>query len=366
MSNDFNPDNIRNSQPELRVGIWIPKTFQSFDSVLDLLRKEVEASTADLEIFTNNMDSLIPETVYKYLCRHNNVCLVTTNFPYYTQVDKSFKKKSSDVELIEGKELDTSPVILLSPSSSPKSDTFYEDVSCSGTMTVAAVFIVLTKEDLQCKDVEYIKCRINEIIESFKLFNEHVKFMLIVHGIRDLHLINPIGVGENKGLQDDNTILLKMAMMNELTSYLLVYHDVDTIETDDNSDLANVIVISSKSIRSSYGKKLSSKFKSKPNSLLNEELEEDKTWLSQLLQVPNIGKNEAVAIAQKYKSPSEIIESIAKSKEEFAETLKSINIEGVKKTNIGKTTINRYESKRSKMCRLSTLYSYTVVPDEIL
>ncbi|UKK00614.2 hypothetical protein MACK_000688 [Theileria orientalis] len=356
MSNDFNSDTIRNSQPELRVGIWIPKTFQLFNSVLDLIRQEVDTSTADLEIFTNNIDNLIPETVYKYLCRHNNVCLVTTNFPYLTQADKSFRKKSSDVELIESKTLDTSPMKVFSPSYSPKSDTFYEEVSCSGTMTVAAVFIVLTKEDLQCKDVEYIKSRINEIIESFKLFNEYVKFMLIIHGIRDLHLINPIGVGENKGLQDDNTILLKMAMMNELTSYLLVYHDVDTIETDDSSDLANVIVISSKSIRSSYGKKLSSKFKSKPNNLLGEELEENKTWLSQLLQIPNIVKNEAIAISQKYKRPSEMIESIAKSKDEFSETLKSINIEGVKKTNIGKTTINR----------LSTLYSYTVVPDEIL
>ncbi|UKJ88209.1 hypothetical protein MACJ_000653 [Theileria orientalis] len=356
MSNDFNLDNIRNSQPELRVGIWIPKTFKSFDSLLDLIKREVDASTADLEIFTNNIDNLIPETVYKYLCRHNNVCLVTTNFPYFTQVDRSFKKKSNDPELIESKTLDTSPVKFFSPVSSPKSDTFYEEVSCSGTMTVAAVFIVLTKEDLQCKDVEYIKSRINEIIESFKLFHEYVKFMLIIHGIRDLHLINPIGVGENRGLQDDNTILLKMAMMNELTSYLLVYHDVDTIETDDNGDLANVIVISSKSIRSSYGKKLSSKFKSKPTSLLGEELEENKTWLSQLLQIPNIGKNEAIAIAQKYKRPAEMIESIAKSKEEFSETLKSINIEGAKRTNIGKTTINR----------LSTLYSYTVVPDEIL
>lgn len=103
-------------------------------------------------------------------------------------------------------------------------------------MGVAIVFIVLTTQIFKTKGLEDIKSYISGIMDRFKVHNQKIKFVLVNHGIKDLLLTNQGSLPRSsKGVQKYNQSL--SSTVNELGTYLLVYHNIDTFETDDNGDL---------------------------------------------------------------------------------------------------------------------------------
>uniref|UniRef100_A0A3B0N1L4 ERCC4 domain-containing protein n=1 Tax=Theileria annulata TaxID=5874 RepID=A0A3B0N1L4_THEAN len=211
-------------------------------------------------------------------------------------------------------------------------------------MGVVVVFLILTKEVFKSNGLEHIKTYISGIMERFKVSNQNIKFVLVKHGTKDLFMTDQGNVQRSSNsTHKNNDHQSLISIINELETYLLIYHNVDTIETDDDGDLANIVAVSAKSLRTSYSRRNLTKFKLKNNQIAKDEPEMmKKIWLSQLLQVPNIGKDEAIELIKKYAKPYEVIESLKISEDNFYNVLKNIEIPGKKRKTLGKITSKRF------------------------
>uniref|UniRef100_A0A3B0MJ83 Uncharacterized protein n=1 Tax=Theileria annulata TaxID=5874 RepID=A0A3B0MJ83_THEAN len=283
------------SQKDLRIGLWVSKLSDSFKNLPALIKHHEVFLSGCFEFFVNNYDNLISDDVYKLLRNLNDVLVLTANYPYLTHSDISFSKRPTVVDSLEDKSIDISPVRSFSPYSSPKYELNEEEFTDT-VMGVVVVFLILTKEVFKSNGLEHIKTYISGIMERFKVSNQNIKFVLVKHGTKDLFMTDQGNVQRSSNsTHKNNDHQSLISIINELETYLLIYHNVDTIETDDDGDLNN-----------------------------------------------QIAKDEPEMMKKMYAKPYEVIESLKISEDNFYNVLKNIEIPGKKRKTLGKITSKRF------------------------
>ncbi|EKX73904.1 conserved hypothetical protein [Theileria equi strain WA] len=325
-----NVDDDEYSSKRLRIGIWPSRSFKMFDEIIPELQSHKGSMETNVEVYRDNRDEFLSDDLFALVAHSDNVCLLGTNYNYQTHLDKAMMRKSKDTS----------------------DDESFTDEKCFKASTL---LVIVSKEDLNRIELKDLQSHIISIIEPFKAFQANLKCILIMHGLRDYALHGNMLRNKNGEIKVKDSHLLHTSMLNELTCHLLIHYDVDTVETDDAIDLARFIMSSCSSIELCLSRKSALNFKSKPHESLKEELPPmKKTWLTQLLQIPEVGKDTAKSIANVYNGPSEIIKSVINSHDKCLTTMKNISLNSKTRRKIGASLAKR----------VTLLYSYNLVPDD--
>lgn len=362
MRTSLNVENDGSCSRRLRIGIWPSRSFKMLEELSLELQSQKGTMETEVEMYKDNRDELLSDDLYNLLHHSDNVWLLGTNYNYQTHLDKAIMKKSKVTFNIpeESRQIDISDqspgLSVSSPVCSYMSDTSDdESFTDEKFFNASALLVIVSRDYLDKIEFKNFQSHIVSIIEPFKAFQSNLKCILVMHGLRD-YALHGTRLRNKKGeMRVTDNFLLHASMLNELTCHLLIHYDVDTVETDDTIDLARFIMSACSSIELCLSRTSALNFKSKPHEALKEELPPiKKTWLTQLLQIPEVGKDTARSIASVYNNPSEIIKSVINSHDQCLTTMKNINLNSKTKRKIGASLAKR----------VTLLYSYNLVPDD--
>lgn len=339
----------------------------------DLKNTEVIKHLNDLLINETLNDK--NETIYKYMLQcddemeksvqtFENVCFIYTTFVYkshFILIHEQKKREEEKYNLLTGTQNGTSPPRnrhttavnstvfnygnysdkdLFSSSDSEQSDETEKHLS---------LILLILNED-------YVKQQFNKEkhiytkIENLKKKYPNVRIICLLIGIRE-YLNTTIIENRNFPVTDLNVntninteehiLIITNSDLDRLITSLLIYHNTDSVELENDDSLHEYIFKYCKYLHQSKIRKPNSYFKSKPSGIMSlknqndseEELEKNTSsntginnfiWASQLMQISGISEDVSKHLVQIFQSPFHLIRHLQKTNDE--ECLKDIVI----------------------------------------
>ncbi|KAK2196746.1 EME1-EME2 [Babesia duncani] len=326
------------------TGIWLQPTTKSYREISEEIQRQMELLGIPVTIYSDNYDELLSDDVYEFITKFDNAYLIASNFKYTTHLEKALRSKSKDLTFL-GPAACTSPassnsdLVELSDLSDP-CDTSNEDQFYYPALGL----IIATREDVQNSSFGLMQQNIISTVDSFKTILPEMKLILVLNGIRDYAMH-----ASEKGQEN---LHFNVGQLDELACRLLIEYRMDTMEVEDNVDMAKSIVKICQSIQACSHRTSPEEFREKPqayNDIMSSR--QTKLWITQLLQIPDVGKDVAKAIALLYPTPGAVIKAVEKSPEGFIDSIKNI-------------TISSRKVSISVARRIAKLYSAHVKPGE--
>lgn len=344
-------DNARTAQ----MGIWLPPKWHR---LREHLQNAIDSKSIPVFIHTSNDSELLSEGIYHIMCREGNICVLCTNFTYRTHLKKASDVRGKDARIPD-------PLAMYSPmpakgAATPSrciSDDSEDDWALQSMANEPAIlFLIFTKDDVINSSAEMLRHQVNTNVRLLRALYPEIKLLVVMHGIRLYALHGCSSQGEAEFSQyGSQGPLIHSGALDDLICSLMVEHQVDTIEAEDDVELAKFMVNASASVELCFHRKSAMNFKVKPQGNRIQELPIlTNTWITQLMQIPEVGKDAATAIALAYNTPAEIMESVAKAPEEFIQSLRNLPIGSKATRKLGIAVAKR----------VAALYSYNTKPDE--
>lgn len=344
--------------PAAQISLWLPPSWNGLRLHLERLR---DSKGIPITIHTSYDDELHTGVLYNSICGDGSIIAMSTNFTYRTHLSRVVDAKD---RAADNHDESTSVQSRLSAMASPSmlrymSDSSDEEMELRETANKFAImFIVFTRSDVTNNSVEDLRKRIIKAIQQLRIFYEGVNIMVVMHGIRlyALHGYASQADSEHSHGGSQSQFIHSSALDDIICSLMVEYH-IDTVEVEDDVDLAKFLINASSAVEQCYHRKSIMHFKIKPHhNAFQEESAVRRAWLTQLLQIPEVGKDAANAIASEFQTPAEIIDAVAKSSEQFITKLRQIPV-GAKATRKLSLSIAK---------RVAALYSRNTLPSDLV
>ncbi|GFE54129.1 asparaginyl-tRNA synthetase [Babesia ovis] len=314
-------------QPTPQLALWLPPSWHRLKPHLENFK---DAKNLEIDIFTDNERDIIDGELYNLMCREGNICMLSTNFVYKTHLSRALDTTALESMLqFEDSQGNSVGDSVNSRVGEECLIDLSDDESefLPATSNPAIFFLIFTKEDIVNVSVNVLKQRITTAVEVLKVLYSDVKVLLVMHAMRLYALHGNNITGDTQTSSQEAQPLIHSLCLDEIICSLMVEYQVDTVEAEDDVDLARFMVNACSSTELCITTKRNVAFKSKPHCATSEEIPiAIKTWITQLQQIPEVGKEAAIAIATIYSTPGEILEAVEKSPEDFINSLRNINI----------------------------------------
>ncbi|EDO07308.2 uncharacterized protein BBOV_IV009540 [Babesia bovis T2Bo] len=316
-------ENVAN---KVKMALWLPPTWYRLKPHLEQYN---EGRPLEVEILVNNDNEIVDKAVYDIMLKEGNICMLTTNFTYKTHLCRALGKDMPDIgsqlEDTQTSVFESTERIFDTENLVNSSD---EEAEFSTSPTKPAIFFLLyTKEDVLNCNIAVLKQRILTTVEILKVLYSNVTLVLVLHALRLYALHGNNQIGDTQLSQESQSPLVHNVALDEIICSLVVEHQVDTIEAEDDVELAKLMLNACSATELCVNPKNSMYFRSKPQSDNTEEIPLiTRIWIAQLQQIPELGKEAAIAIANIYPTPSDIMEAAANSPELVVDKLRNINV----------------------------------------
>ncbi|ORM39591.1 uncharacterized protein BXIN_3046 [Babesia sp. Xinjiang] len=295
------------------MALWLPPLWHKLKPHLEQFR---DAKNLQLEIYTENQHEILDDEAMLY----------GDDSPNNRSPGESTGSRVSDYYALESSDDETE---------------FHKYPNKPATL-----FIIFTKDDIMNSSAEILKQRIVTTIEVLRMIHSNVKLLVIMHSIRIYALHGQTTTSDSQeSLQEARAPHIHSVALDDIICSLMIEHRVDTIEAEDDVDLAKFMILASSSVELCSTNKIAMAYRTKPLGNVPQEISLIcKTWIMQLQQIPEVGRDAAATIANIYKTPAEIMEAVAASREEFVRSLRNLTIGTRGSRKLGINAAKRYSS----------------------